>query len=201
MITREPQAIGNEEWILTPKMSDDHKCLAEELRAIYASEGRRRYGLESISQLEHALQTAALAEVSGEPPAMILAALLHDVGHLVAGTHEDIAKAGVDARHEMVGAAWLECRLGQIVSEPVRLHVAAKRYLCAIDPGYASALAPDSVLSLSLQGGPMGQTEIESFMDEPAAQDAIRLRRLDERAKDPESRTPPFDYFLQDLGF
>jgi predicted HD phosphohydrolase len=130
---------------------------------------------------------------------MILAALLHDVGHLVAGTGEDVAKEGLDDRHEIVGAAWLERRLGKTISEPVRLHVAAKRYLCAVDRQYASALAPDSVLSLSLQCGPMQPSEVESFLKEPSAQDAIRLRRLDDMAKDPDARTPPFEHFLQYL--
>ena len=174
--------------------------LAHELRTLYESEGRRRYGLESISQLEHALQAAAVAEANSEPPAMILAALLHDVGHLVGGNHEDVAKEGVDDRHETVGAAWLEPRLGRMVSEPVRLHVAAKRYLCAVDPGYAASLALDSILSLSLQGGPMSKSDVESFLREASAQEAIRLRRLDERAKAPEARTPSFDHFLRYLS-
>jgi phosphonate degradation associated HDIG domain protein len=177
----------------------EQEDIGRALHALYETEGRRRYGLESISQCEHALQTAALAEANREPSAMILAALLHDVGHLIAGTGEDVAKEGIDDRHEMIGAGWLDARLGQSVSAPVRLHVAAKRYLCAADASYMASLAPDSVLSLSLQGGPMSEQEVAAFLAEPFAQDAIRLRRLDEMAKDPDARTPPIEHFLQYL--
>jgi phosphonate degradation associated HDIG domain protein len=162
--------------------------------------GTARYGLESISQLQHALQTARLAEEAGESPALVLASLLHDVGHLIHAYGENPAARGRDDRHEILGAKWLAVRLPESVSAPVRLHVAAKRYLCATDPGYAAMLAPDSVLSLSLQGGPMSDAEAATFRTRPYADDALRLRRFDEAAKDPEAKTPPLAHFLRLLS-
>ncbi|HEY0300936.1 MAG TPA: phytanoyl-CoA dioxygenase family protein [Rhizomicrobium sp.] len=173
--------------------------LLRQLESIYGRRADGRYGLEDISQLQHALQTAALAEAQGEAPALVLAALLHDVGHMVHGLGDNPAAEGVDDRHEIVGADWLAARLPSSVSEPVRLHVAAKRYLCGTEPDYAARLAPDSVLSLSLQGGPMTEAEAARFKALPHADAAIRLRRLDDTAKDPAAATPPVGHFLRHL--
>lgn len=174
--------------------------LFSEIEGIYATRANRRYGLEDISQLQHALQAAALAEARGEAPALVLAALLHDVGHMIHKLGENPAGEGIDDRHEILGAKWLARRLPEAVSEPVRLHVEAKRYLCATDPDYMGRLAPDSVLSLKLQGGPMGAGEAARFRTQPFAQDALRLRRLDEEAKDPNAETPPVAHFLRHLA-
>jgi predicted HD phosphohydrolase len=125
--------------------------------------------------------------------------LLHDVGHLIHAWGENPAAEGRDDRHELLGAKWLSARLPADVSEPVRLHVAAKRYLCARDPAYMAKLAPDSVLSLRLQGGPMPADEAAAFRTQPFAEEAIRLRRLDEAAKDPDAQTPPLAHFLRHL--
>jgi phosphonate degradation associated HDIG domain protein len=173
--------------------------LAQELEQIYEVRGTRRYGLETISQLQHALQSAAGAEEAGEPPAMILAALLHDIGHMVGTLNEDLAEEGVDDRHETLGADWLSSRVGESVAETVRMHVPAKRYLCTTDASYLASLAPDSVLSLKLQGGPMTREEASRFEARPFAKDAVRLRRYDEAAKDPEAVTAPFSHFLRYL--
>ncbi|HEX4079624.1 MAG TPA: phytanoyl-CoA dioxygenase family protein [Rhizomicrobium sp.] len=173
--------------------------LARELEEIYTTCGTRRYGLETISQMQHALQAANLAETAGEPPAMIVAALLHDVGHLIGTPDENLAAEGIDDRHECLGAAWLLPRLGESVSAPVRRHVSAKRYLCTTEAAYRDSLAPDSIVSLKLQGGPMNDEECAAFEALPFAKDAIRLRRLDEAAKDPHATTPPFAYFLRYL--
>ena len=135
-----------------------------EIVRIYAERARARYGLEDISQLEHALQTAFLAEKQGESPAFVVAALLHDVGHMLDGLAENPAAQGIDGAHEQLGADWLAARLPAAVSELVRLHVQAKRYLCANDPTYAAHLAPDSVRSLALQGGPMTADESARFL-------------------------------------
>ena len=167
---------------------------------IFTSRAHKQYGLESISQLEHALQTAQLAEQQNEDPSFILAALLHDIGHLTAGESENPAADGIDNRHEGLGANWLAARLPASVSEPVRLHVEAKRYLCASEPDYWSRLAPDSRLSLQLQGGPMGPEECASFLKRPYARAAVRLRRLDEQAKLENHATPPLQHFLQYLS-
>ena len=120
-----------------------------------------------MSQAEHALQAAELAEREGAPDALVVAALLHDVGHLLDGQDEDLADRGVDGRHEEAGCAWLAAHFGPEVIEPIRLHVAAKRYLCAVDPAYLDGLSPASRLSLSLQGGPMDAEERARFESNP----------------------------------
>jgi phosphonate degradation associated HDIG domain protein len=177
-----------------------NETLAHELEALYLTKGTARYGLEDISQLAHALQTAAQAEAAHEAPAMILAALLHDIGHFLSKHGENAADEGIDNAHERIGAGWLRSRLGAEISEPVRLHVSAKRFLCATAPAYTASLAPDSIKSLALQGGPMHDDELAAFLDEPHAQAAIRLRRYDDVAKDPNARTHDFAHFLTFLG-
>jgi [1-hydroxy-2-(trimethylamino)ethyl]phosphonate dioxygenase len=174
-----------------------HEDTRRELGELYLSRANGRYGLEHISQLQHALQTAAQAEAHGETPALILAALLHDVGHLVCDMGDNPAADSIDNAHERVGAHWLAQRFGHEISEPVRLHVAAKRYLCATEPDYRGALAPDSVTSLALQGGPMSDAEAREFLRLPFAAEAIRLRRFDERAKDVDANPPPLAHFLR----
>lgn len=154
------------------------------------------YGLEAVTQKQHALQGATLAERQGAPDALVVATLLHDIGHLVHDLGENPAAEGIDDRHEDLGAVVLAKWFGPDVSEPVRLHVAAKRYLVAVEPDYAARLAPDSVLSLSLQGGPMTPEEAATFRAGPHAASAIALRRLDEAAKDPAMETPGVQHFL-----
>ena len=157
---------------------DGSTTLRGEIEEIYTQRAHGRYGLENISQAQHALQSAMLAEARGEAPALVLAALLHDVGHMIHKLGVNPAGEGIDDRHEIIGAKWLAKRLPVGVSEPVRLHVEAKRYLCAIDPTYFDRLAPDSVLSLKLQGGPMNAEEAAAFIAKPFAEDAVRLRML-----------------------
>jgi phosphonate degradation associated HDIG domain protein len=171
--------------------------LRQELLDIFVGRATRRYGLSEINQLQHALQAATLAESDGAPPATVLASLLHDVGHMIHHLGEDPAGRGVDDVHEELGARWLAERFGPEVSEPVRLHVAAKRYLCAVESDYFSKLSPDSVRSLGLQGGPMSADEVEAFRRNPLHAEAVRLRRFDEAAKDPRAKTPDFDHFLR----
>jgi predicted HD phosphohydrolase len=130
---------------------------------------------------------------------MILAALLHDIGHMIHAYGENPAAQGRDDRHELIGAKWLSKRLPASVTESIRLHVAAKRYLCATDPDYARQLAPDSVLSLVLQGGAMPPGEAAAFRAEPFAEKAIALRRFDEAAKVPDAATPSAAHFLRHL--
>jgi phosphonate degradation associated HDIG domain protein len=172
----------------------------QELLDIFTSRATKRYGLSAINQLQHALQAAALAEADGAPPATVLASLLHDVGHMIHQLGEDPAGRGIDDVHEELGAAWLAERFGPEVSEPVRLHVAAKRYLCAVEPDYFAKLSPDSVRSLGLQGGPMSAGEIDDFRRHPLYAEAVRLRRYDEAAKDPRAKTPDFDHFLRHVA-
>jgi phosphonate degradation associated HDIG domain protein len=171
--------------------------LHDDLLRVYAGRATRRYGLSAVSQLQHALQAAALAEAAGEPAALILAALLHDVGHMIHELGPDPAARGIDDRHEEIGADWLARHFGPEVAEPVRLHVPAKRYLCAVEADYFGKLSPDSVRSLELQGGAMSAAEVAAFDRDPYAEAAKRLRRYDEGAKDPKAATPDFEHFLR----
>ena len=163
---------------------------------IVAGKGANRYGDESISQLDHALQCAALAENSGASPSMITACLLHDIGHMVYNHFEGAARRGVDRRHERIGAAFLAQWFGPAVTEPVILHVPAKQYICAVDSEYAATMSPASIRSLELQGGPFDSEDARRFIRKSYAQDAVQLRRWDDEAKVPDATTPPLDHFL-----
>ena len=166
----------------------------DEIFALYARRGGATYG-EGVTQSEHALQAAMLADQEGASPELVAAALLHDIGHLLHDLPEDIAEQGVDTRHESLASAWLSQHFGPAVTEPVRLHVAAKRYLCAVQPGYFEALSEASKLSLGLQGGPMSVAEAASFRALDWSRDAILLRRWDEAAKEAGRHTPAFRHF------
>jgi predicted HD phosphohydrolase len=170
--------------------------IRDELLEIYGKRATQRYGLSDVTQLQHALQAAQNAETAGEPPAIIVASLLHDLGHMIHEFGTDYLERGINDTHEDRGAAWLERRFGRDVSEPVRLHVPAKRYLCAVD-GHYDRLARDSRRSLELQGGNMNDEEVASFRREPYGDAAIRVRRYDDTAKTPTAKTPPFEYFLE----
>jgi phosphonate degradation associated HDIG domain protein len=155
-----------------------------------------QYGLASINQRQHALQCAWLAERAGCSQALIAAALLHDIGHMVHNLGDTPAEDGVDDEHERLGHEFLAGMFGPEVTEPVRLHVAAKRYLCAVEPDYFAKLSRDSVLSLSLQGGPMSALEVAAFEAVPEFAGAVQLRRFDEQAKVKGLETPPASHFL-----
>lgn len=165
------------------------------LARLFATAGAASYVGEPVSQLAHALQTAALAEADDASDSLVIAALLHDVGHLLHGLGEDVADRGVDGRHELVGAAWLHEHLPSAVLEPIRLHVDAKRYLCATDVAYAAHLSPASRASLALQGGPMSDAQVLAFARLPWAHDAVRLRRWDDAAKTPGLAVPPLTHY------
>ncbi len=166
-----------------------------ELADIIDGKGHGQYGLSDINQRQHALQAALLAEQQRESAALITAALLHDIGHMVHDLGENPAEAGIDDKHEELGHAWLLGWFGPEVTEPVRLHVAAKRYLCGTDTSYFGQLSKDSVLSLALQGGPMSAEEIAAFEALPGHREAVRLRRWDEGAKVKGLPTPEFAHF------
>jgi phosphonate degradation associated HDIG domain protein len=167
-----------------------------EIQGLLEGKAEGRYGLSHINQQQHALQAAWLAEQAGHGDAMITAALLHDVGHLVHNLGENPADEGVDDQHEELGNAWLVQHFGPEVTEPVRLHVAAKRYLCAAEPDYFAKLSPDSVKSLALQGGPMSAAEVAAFEANPMFREAVQLRRWDEQAKVKGLETPPVAHFM-----
>ncbi len=173
------------------------QALVAAIADIIDGKGHRLYGLSAVNQRVHALQTAWQAEQAGCGAALITACLLHDIGHMVHDLGEDPAKDGIDDRHEELGRAWLARWFGPEVTEPVRLHVAAKRYLCGSEPDYFAKLSPDSVRSLALQGGPMTEAECAAYRANPHAEAATRLRRFDEAAKVKNLATPPVAHFLR----
>jgi [1-hydroxy-2-(trimethylamino)ethyl]phosphonate dioxygenase len=169
----------------------------EELFALLASRGSGRYGLSAVSQLEHALQSAALAAQRNLGDTLVVAALFHDVGHLLVGDDVDLASQGIDDLHQETSARALEKLYGPDVAEPVRLHVAAKRYLCGVNPAYYDKLSADSRQSLALQGGPMTAEEIAAFdrLEHRAA--ALALRLIDDEAKVAGLTTPGLDSYRE----
>jgi phosphonate degradation associated HDIG domain protein len=158
----------------------------EAIAALFAGPGARDYLGETVTIGEHMRQAGALAEAAGSPAPLVAAALLHDVGHL---------RSETDARHGSGGARWLSQWFGPAVTEPVRLHVAAKRYLCAAEPGYSDLLSPESVRTLALHGGPMTPDQVTAFEALPYARDAVTVRRWDDEAKDPTVSPPEFAHF------
>ncbi|EGD60796.1 HD domain protein [Novosphingobium nitrogenifigens DSM 19370] len=160
-----------------------------QIRHLIETFGSSRYG-EDVTQIEHVLQCGHLAMEAGETDTMIVAALLHDIGQFIDDTGNAAETLGIDARHEELGATWLARWFGPAVTEPVRLHVDAKRYLCATEPGYPQSLSRASQISLALQGGPMNASECEAFAAGRWFAEAIRLRRYDDEAKRPDWPCP-----------
>lgn len=169
--------------------------VVDDLARLFATKGREAYLGEQVSIAEHMLQTASLAEQDGAVPDLVVAALLHDLGHLIHGMDDDAADHGVDTRHEEAGATWLSAAFDAHVTEPIRLHVAAKRYLCATDDDYLAVLSPASVHSLALQGGPFADDAAARFAAHPHAADAVRVRRWDDLGKAVGQVVPDFDHF------
>lgn len=158
-------------------------AISDEIFAMFGRRGSEAYFGEAVSMLEHGLQAAHFARQAKARDELVLAALLHDIGHLVEDVPDDLADWKTDARHEDKGAAWLSKHFGPAVCDPVRLHVAAKRYLCATQPAYHSKLSPASVHTLRLQGGPMSAEEVAAFEREPHFRDAVHVRWWDDAGK------------------
>ncbi len=165
---------------------------------MFRERGSGQYGNEEVTQLQHALQCATLAEAEGASVSLIAAALLHDIGHIFEKTVEsnDGLDRDLDDAHEYRAYAWLKEHFGCQVADPVRLHVQAKRYLCTIDPDYVEALSPTSHKSYLDQGGPMSAVERAAFETEPNHHEALRLRRWDDQAKDPRAQVPRLEHFV-----
>lgn len=159
--------------------------------------GRGAYGLSDVTQLEHALQSAALAAERNMGDAMVVAALFHDVGHLVYEADVDLAAQGVDDKHEDSSAEALANLFGPEVYEPVRMHVEAKRYLCGADGAYYEKLSDDSKRSLGLQGGVMTDEELRRFEARPFYEAAVALRKIDDEAKTPGLAVPELSAYRQ----
>ena len=171
----------------------------DEVLELLDTRGHEHHG-EVVDQRRHALQCASLARAAGAPDHLVVAALLHDIGHLVApgaGGHRDLSVD--DDHHEAVGARWVAPRFGPDVAGPVALHVVAKRYRCTVDPGYRAALSPASVQTLEAQGGLLDVAGRSRFEAHPAAAAALDLRSWDEAAKVGERVSPSIDVFVPEL--
>ncbi len=173
----------------------------DEIVDIYEHRATAQYGGEAINQLEHALQCACLAEQAGESDETIVAALLHDIGHLIAahntGALDDAQEK--DDLHQYVALPFLRGLLPDAVLEPIRLHVDAKRYLCGAEDSYWASLSPASKHSLELQGGAYSDLELDEFLALPFSEEAVRLRRYDDLAKVPNHVTPDLAHFVGKL--
>src|ERR1700733_8668715 len=164
--------------------------LTDEILDIFETRGEDVYFGDSISMAEHSLQAAYFAQAQGAPPGLVAPALLHDIGPLVVEVPSDLGDWTEDAHHERVGGRWLAERFRPEVSEPVRLHVPAKRYLLATDAEYFAKLSPASVVTLKLQGGPMAAHEVARFESEPYYKEAVRVRQWDDQGKVAGLKTP-----------
>jgi len=168
----------------------------DDIARLFADRGHEQYSGEPVTQLEHALQTAALAEAEGADDALVTASLLHDLGHLLHDLGETPTLRGVDDVHQYRALPFLRGVFEDAVLDGIKLHVDAKRYLCATDGGYYAALSEDSKRSLALQGGVFSDGEAAAFIGQPGAADAVRLRRWDDMAKVAGLPTPPLAHFL-----
>lgn len=162
---------------------------------IFERRGADSYLGEQVTMSEHMLQGAKLAEDAGAEDHLIAAALLHDIGHYTNEFPEDALEKGIDNHHDEAGAAVLAPFFPDVVTDCVRYHVAAKRYLCATDPSYFDRLSPASVHTLNLQGGPMNDEEVRAFADNPNLDAIIQVRIWDEEGKVPGMETPPFAHY------
>lgn len=164
--------------------------------AVFSSSEGMAYLGEGVTMIQHQLQAGARALDAGESDVLVVAALLHDVGHMVGQFvgEQDASvalAADTDAHHDSSGARWLGQWFGPAVTDPVRLHVAAKRYLVVTEPGYSERLSAASLHTLRLQGGPMSEDEVLAFEVLPHSSAAVTLRRFDELAKDADVDAPP----------
>jgi phosphonate degradation associated HDIG domain protein len=168
----------------------------QDIETVFARRGAEQYSGEPVTQLEHALQSAALAEAEGADDELVTAALLHDLGHLLQELGETPSLRGVDDVHQYAALPFLRGLFGERVLGGICLHVDAKRYLCATRPDYHDALSQDSKRSLKLQGGVFDAAQAQAFIAQPGAPDAVRLRLWDDRAKIAGLATPPLSHYL-----
>jgi phosphonate degradation associated HDIG domain protein len=167
----------------------------EQLSQLFAEHSDKDFIGNRLSNADHMLQAAAAASTAQADDHLIAASLLHDLGHWIHGGLEDATARGQDDRHEQVAADYLNPYFNEAVIAPIVMHVAAKRYLCAVKPEYFKALSPDSVRTLELQGGPMNEQEIAEFEATPGFEDAVTMRRWDEYGKVPGLEVPGFDAY------
>ncbi len=150
---------------------------------LFARRGAQEYMGEAVTMSQHMEQSAACAVADGAPDSLVISALLHDIGHFIGEHPIEALENGIDNNHEEVGARYLEPYFPASITGPIRLHVAAKRYLCATDNEYLGCLSDASVNSLKVQGGPMSRIEVEQFEANPYHKDAVQLRLYDDDGK------------------
>jgi phosphonate degradation associated HDIG domain protein len=167
-----------------------------EIQDLFERRGHEQYAGEPVTQLEHALQTAAQAEAEGADDALVTAALLHDLGHLLQDLGATPTLRGIDDVHQYAAIPFLRGLFPERVLGGIALHVDAKRYLCATRAGYFDALSEDSKRSLALQGGIFDAGQAAQFLVRPGAEEAVRLRLWDDRAKTAGAPTPPLAHFI-----
>ena len=168
-----------------------------DIENLFAKHGDEQYRGESVTQLEHALQTAYLAERDGADDELITAALLHDLGHLLHDLGETPSLRGVDDVHQYRALPFLRGLFSDGVLHAIKFHVDAKRYLCAVRPEYHAQLSADSKRSLLLQGGIFSDAAAAEFIQQLGAERAVQLRLWDDAAKDANLNTPPLAHFMQ----
>jgi phosphonate degradation associated HDIG domain protein len=167
-----------------------------DIEKLFRDHGHIEYSGEGVTQLQHALQTAQLAEGEKAGDLLVTAALLHDLGHLLNLQGETPTARGIDDQHQYYAIPFLRPLFPAAVIEAIRLHVDAKRALCAMEPEYYEGLSDDSKRSLTLQGGIFSKNEADAFMAKPHAAGAVRVRRWDDAAKSPGLATPPLSHYL-----
>ena len=173
--------------------------ITQQILNLFDQNGSSMYGGEAVTQLEHALQCAELARKNGASDELITASLLHDVGHLLHDLPDDASDKGIDDLHELLGEKFLVQHFKLATVQPVKLHVQAKRYLCATVEGYYEALSNSSKVSLEFQGGIMSPSEMEVFEKNEFYKEAVALRRWDDLAKDPNLVSPPISTFVPSI--
>jgi len=159
------------------------KHAVEFILDLFARQGATEYMGEAVTMSQHMEQTAACAIADDAADDLVIAALLHDIGHFIGEHPIDALEKGDDNYHEEVGANYLQNYFAPSISEPVRLHVSAKRYLCATDADYLGRLSDASINSLKVQGGPMNAAEVKTFEANPHHLAAVKLRRYDDDGK------------------
>lgn len=184
---------------MTLVTSIDRNNIIEFIQQLFASRGDDWYMGEPVTMAQHMLQAAWFAEQAGADDELVISALLHDIGHYTSEFDEDCLQQGIDNDHEHAGAQFLAPFFSPRVTDPIRLHVATKRYLCTTNPAYFNVLSDASRQSLEVQGGPMSNDEVTAFEREPNYRDAIRVRHWDEAGKDPDLDVPGLDYYLPRL--
>ncbi len=168
-----------------------------DIEKLFRDQGHIAYSGEGVTQLEHALQSAQLAQADGGGDELVTAALLHDLGHLLNPQGDTPSARGIDDQHQYFAIPFIRSLFRPAVVEAIRLHVDAKRALCALEPDYYEALSEDSKRSLTLQGGVFSREETEAFMAKPFAANAVKVRRWDDAAKVPGEVTPPLQRYLE----